>query len=133
MSKQKKPSAARTYMRDMFIAMLLYTAAIFGVSWIANNNPPAEPWIYLLALIPMLPTALVFLAMIRFFRRMDELQQRMIGEATVIAAAAVGFASFAYGLMVSYADLPEIPMVWVLPALFASYGVAIPFVRARYQ
>lgn len=126
-------NAAKRYTFEITIAAVLYSAAIFLTGWWARHNPPDTPWIYALALIPAVPAGLMFVAMIRFVRRMDELQQRFVGEAALISACLVGFTSFAYGLLESYADLPSIPMVWILPALFAAYGAAMPFVWARYQ
>jgi hypothetical protein len=123
----------RRYMREMVGAFVLYTAAILFTGWAARHLPMSESVRYSVALIPVAPVALVFLAIVRGLRRMDELQQRVVGEAAVISASVVGFGSFAYGLLESYAGLPAIPMVWVLPALFAVYGLATPFVRRRYR
>jgi len=51
----------------------------------------------------------------------------------VISATVVGLTSFAYGLLESYADVPSIPMVWIMPALFGVYGLAQCFVIWRYK
>lgn len=123
----------RQYTTEITGAFLLYTAAILTTGWVTRHAEMEGAALYLVALIPALPTALVFVVILRALRRMDELQQRIIGEATIIAASLVGFASFAYGLLESYADMPSVPLVWILPALFAVQGVALPFIRRRYQ
>lgn len=125
--------AAKQYLIEMTVALVLYMTAIFFTGWTARHVEMTQAVRVAVALLPAIPTALVFLAILRFVRRQDELQQRILGESAIISASLVGFSSFAYGLLESYAGLPSIPMVWVLPALFGVHGVAVPFVRRRYQ
>ena len=70
----------------------------------------------------MLRTYLVFMG------EVDELQRRMQSEAMLIALATVGFSSFAWGFLEEWAQFPHIPLIWVLPAIIAVWGVAVAFV-----
>ena len=53
--------------------------------------------------------------------------------AVVIAACAVAFGSFAYGLLQDLAGFPPISLIWVLPALSFTWGVAHLILRRRYK
>ena len=67
--------------------------------------------------------------------KMDELQRRIQSEAILIAAGVVGFGSFAYGFLEGAKVLPSIPgaLLWILPAMIAVWGLALPYVSRRYS
>ena len=125
--------AGRRYTRGMLLASGLYTAVIFaGVYAIDNFDLPR--WAVIAAAVaPLLPALLMLRAYLTFFGEIDEFHRRIQSEAVLIAAGVVGFGSFAYGFLVEWADFPHLPLIWVLPALIACWGLAAFFVQRRYK
>lgn len=124
---------ARRYLREFFPAIFAYVAIVFVTAGcIGKVDGVALRW--LLALLPVLPIAWIVRAMLRHLLASDELEQRIQLEAIAIAAATVGLASLA-GAFLAIAGLVrgEHLLVWVLPALFAIYGVANFWIRRRYR
>lgn len=126
---------ARRYMLHMFIAMAGYTAVLFGSITVIRGDMIEADWLrILIAIAPVLPALYGLHAMIVFIRSMDEFNRAVIAEATMISAGAVAFVSFAYGFAQQASDLlPEIGLIWVLPAIIGGQGIAACFVRGRYR
>lgn len=125
--------AGQRYMREMMLAAAIYTIIIFaGVYTIEHLHPPR--WLIIVAaLAPLAPALLMLRAYLTFMDAADELQRRIQSEAMLISLATVGFSSFAWGFLEEWAGFPHIPLIWVLPAIIAVWGVALGFVRTRYQ
>ena len=123
----------KRYLKRTLIAFGLYGAVIYATdSWLANSNlSPAEATG--LALAPMLPVLLFVKAMLGFYRTLDELQRKVVADAIVAAACVVGFSSFAWGWLEIRMAVPMLPTIWVMPALFAVFGIALPVVSRRYS
>lgn len=125
---------ARRYMIHMGLAMTGYcvvlVVSIVLIRHVGIDNAALR---VLVALLPALPALYGLHAFIIFFRSMDEYHRTVISEATLIATGAVGFLSFAYGFGRALADLPEIGMIWVLPAIVGGQGIAACFIRRRYR
>ena len=71
-------------------------------------------WRYPLALSPVLPASAALLAFVRFFRAMDELEQRMHLEGLAFAFGASALATFAYGFLEG-AGFPHLNWTFVWP------------------
>ena len=71
-------------------------------------------------------------ALVRF-RAMDEFRRRIVSEAIFWSGGIVGFATFGYGFLEGSIDAPYISMIWVLPALISTYGVASYIVPLRFK
>ena len=125
--------AEKRYLKRTLIAFGLYGAVIYATdSLLVNGNlSPAEATA--LALAPMLPVLLFVKAMLGFYRTLDELQRKVVADAIVAAACVVGFSSFAWGWLEIRMAVPTLPTIWVLPALFAAFGIALPVVSRRYS
>ena len=125
--------AEKRYLKRTLIAFGLYGAAIYATdSLLVNGNlSPAEATA--LALAPMLPVLLFVKAVLAFYRTLDELQRKVVADAIVAAACVVGFSSFAWGWLEIRMAVPPLPTIWVLPALFAVFGMALPVVSRRYS
>jgi len=126
---------ARRYMRHMFLAMAGYTAVLFSSVWLLRSDIVDPAWLrIIIAILPVIPALYGLHAFIVFFRSMDEFNRAVISEGTLISAGAVGFVSFAYAFAQGAADLlPEIGLIWVLPALVGGQGLAAFIVRGRYR
>ena len=126
-----KPAEAQ-YLKGTVLAFTLYGAAIYVTdAMLASGDlSPAERTS--LALAPMLPVLLFVRTMLAFYRTLDELQRKVVADAIVAAACVVGFGSFAWGWLEIRMAVPVLPTVWVLPVLFATFGVALPVVSRKY-
>jgi len=125
--------SARQYGWRMAIAATLYSVSVIGIN-LADARFELPIWgLVLLSLLPILPALGMLAAMVIFVRAMDEVQRRIVTESVLIAAIIVAFASFTYGFLQGAVDLPAISLIWVLPALIATQGIAMIFVRRWYQ
>ncbi|HEX8902360.1 hypothetical protein [Vitreimonas sp.] len=132
MEREKTSLAAKRYSRDMLIAGALYAGVVIGGALTLNQEPPQ--WaVVVIALLPMLPALLMLRAYLVFLKGMDEFQRQIQSEAVAIAAGVTGFGSFSYGFLEEWAGFPHLPLIWVLPTLIFSWGVALCIVRLRYK
>lgn len=89
-------------------------------------------WRYALALSPMLPATAALYTFIRFFRRVDELEQRMYLESFAFAFGASGLATFAYGFLEG-AGFPHLNWTFVWPVMSAFWGIGNILAKRRYR
>ncbi len=125
--------AAKRYTRRFLFWMLIYSVTVLVMTGLQDRLEIPDPARIALALLPVLPTLMALREFIIFWRAMDEVQARINGEAILIAAGFVGFGSFAWGWVELWMDFPAIPMIWILPALIAAWGIARVFVSRRYS
>lgn len=126
---------ARRYMLHMFLAMAGYCAVLFASITVLRGDLIGNDWLrIIIAISPVFPALYGLHAMIVFVRSMDEFNRAVLAEATMISAGAVSFLSFAYAFAQQASDLlPEIGLIWVLPAIVGGQGLAACFVRGRYR
>ena len=86
-----------------------------------------------LALAPVAPIAYYIYALVAFYRSRDELQQRKLTEAAVVATLIVLFGTFAWGWFELQVLLPPLHSLWTLPAFWAAFVVTQWFVDRRYR
>jgi hypothetical protein len=136
MNQETSPTAKRAagrYARDMIVAGVLYSASVVGgVTAIEKLDLP-QAGVIVIALLPLLPALLMLRAYVTFLSGIDEFQRRIQTEAILASAALVGFGSFAYGFLEEWAGFPHLPLIWVLPALIAFWGMAAAIIRLRYK
>jgi|SRR5690349_20771282 len=89
-------------------------------------------WRYPLVLSPVLPAAVTLVTFIRFFRRVDELEQRMYLEGFAFAFGASALATFAYGFLEG-AGFPHLNWTFVLPVMVLFWGLGNALARRRYR
>ena len=124
-------SAGRTYTIQFLGAMTAYVVLLVVSIYLLENNPTA-PWRGMVAVLPMIPTVLALLALIRFLGRMDELQRRIHFDAIAFAAGATAILTFTWGLLEN-AGFPHLSLIWVLPLMAALWGVGAGVSAARYR
>lgn len=126
-----KPVAQR-YAREMIVAGLLYSVVVFAGAYATRLDVPH--WVIIVAaILPILPALMMLRAYITFVNGIDEFQRRIQSEAVMIAAGVTAFGTFSYGFLEEWAGFPHLPLIWVLPILIGSWGVALCFVRLRYK
>lgn len=128
------PALARRYYREFFPPMAVYVVVM--MVWKHLLDAVDARWLRLLiALLPALLVVLVIRAMARYVRDSDELQRRIELESVAIAAGLVCGGYMTAGFLQS-AGLIAVPavvaMLWVFPALCATYGFTKIVIARRY-
>ena len=128
MSNPNKP-----YLVHFGGAMIAYAGILFASVWVIETMEITGWPAGALSLTPMLPALYALRACVVRFRAMDEFQRRIVSEAILWGAGIVGFASFGYGFLEGSINAPNISMIWVLPALIGTYGVASCILPLRFK
>ncbi len=123
----------KRYTLQMLGVFGAYTGSLFGVNALADNASLPVPALVALSLIPVVPAIFMLFVIVAFVRTRDEVQQKIITEATLWGAGLVGILTFSYGFLEGAIDLPVISMIWVFPAILAAQGLALIFVLMRYS
>lgn len=126
----------KRYLRELFTAMTAYVVLIivFGV---LVPKTDSTFWRAVLALLPLVPILFVIRALVRVVRDQDELERRIDLEAIAIASMTTGFGFFSLGLLLSAEVGWTMPAdaiaIWVMPCLFATFGIAKLLIVRRYR
>jgi cadmium resistance protein CadD (predicted permease) len=116
--------------------MAAYVVLIL-LSALASERVDSVAGRVVLALLPLLPILLAIRAMVRVVRDQDELERRIDLEAFAISAMVTGFGFFSFGLLmganVGWSVSGQVVAIWVMPCLFASFGIAKLLVLWRYR
>ena len=127
--------AGRRYIRALWPALIGYSLALFLSLWLLRRGIDPLPLRALVAVLPVLPLALMMRAALRYLREIDELQRRIETEAIGIASLLVSVVYFASGLL-QRAQVIDVDagaaMIWVFPMLAAIYGIAKIVMTKRY-
>jgi hypothetical protein len=126
-------AAGRRYARQMLTAAVIYSAFVFAGAYGVGHMELPRWAVIAASLAPLFPALLMLRAYATFLNRIDEFQRRIQTDAILIAAAIVGFGSFAYGFLEEWANFPHLPLIWVFPALIFFWGLAACIVRLRYK
>ncbi len=122
--------AKRIYDRWVWVAFIIYSGLLAGVITVMQTYPDA-PWRYPVAITPMIPWVFTVGAYVRYFRRMDELHQRMALEAFAFAFAGTALLTFTYGFL-DFAGLPRINWWFVWPVMAALWIIGGFVARKRW-
>jgi hypothetical protein len=124
-------TSARRYVVEFGGAMTAYVVVLLSAVWVLNAFPEA-PWRYAVAVLPVLPVLLVLWAVQRFVAELDELQRRVQLEGLAFACVGTGVLTFTYGFLEGV-GLPHLSWTWVLPGMFALWGLGVALAGRRYQ
>jgi Na+/proline symporter len=123
--------ARRRYIREFTIAIVAYivilAASVYGL------NHGVEGFAkYLVAVVPAIPLAGVFMAAVRWLQATDEYQRRTTITALAIAGGLTALICVTYGFLEN-AGLPKMS-VWISYLIFMSiWGIATPVVQRTQQ
>ncbi len=123
-------AAGRRYTRDLLIAILAYVILLHVSGFIVEANQDAG-WRYVVATLPMIPAIFVAIVWVRYYRRMDELQQRIALEALAFAFGGTALITFGYGFL-DAAGLPRISWWWVWPVMASLWIIGEWLARKRW-
>lgn len=123
--------ANRRYAVEFAISMIAYMV-ILVVSMNAINHgvTPQLKWVF--ALLPLVPIAFVFAAVVRYVGSIDELQRRILIESLALAAGVTALLGITYGFL-EVAGLPRLSAWWAYAAVMVAWIISQPFVARRYR
>lgn len=125
--------ARRRYFKIFFPAMIGYVISCFGVA--ALIDKAAEPTLITYALA-FIPTAFVFLwvwSHARFILEIDEFARMIQIRSILYGLIGLMGITTAWGFLEIYAQVPAIPIFYVLPGFYFCYGIAAIFVSRQYK
>ena len=124
-------TANRRYAIEFSAAMIGYGIVLIGsIKLLGLYGKTA--WRYPMALAPVLPAAAALVAFVRFFRSVDELEQRMHLEGLAFAFGASALSTFAYGFLEGV-GFPHLNWTFVWPVMIMFWGIGNALARRRYR
>lgn len=126
----EREPAKRRYTREMLISLLAYGVLLVASAFVLGAGPDAW-WRYAVAVLPMVPAAFMVVAAVRYYRAMDELQQRMELEALAFGFAGTALITFTYGFL-EQAGMPSLSWWWVWPIMAGLWIVGGQLARRRW-
>jgi hypothetical protein len=123
---------ARRYTVRFIAAMFAYAMLLISINLADRVFELPQPLRIAMSLLPVLPViAMVFIAL-AFIRSIDEFQRRTICEAALLSTLILCLACFTWGFLEGAMSLPDISLIWVLPAFLMLHALVMPLVRSRY-
>jgi hypothetical protein len=104
-------------------AILAYLMVLVGSVTVVQANP-ATPWKYYVAVLPVIPAALVIWLTVRALGRLDEVQKRTQMQALGFSMVATGLFTFGYGFLEGV-GLPHLNSTFVLPLMAVMWGLGL--------
>lgn len=122
----------KRYFREFGISMGFYVVLLIAsVSVLTNFELPKVAQI-VIALIPVIPTIFVLIAVMRALRDGDELQQKIQLQAVTFSAIVTGLITFSYGFLENV-GFPRFPTLFTFPLLLALWGIGAGIFSRKYQ
>jgi|GEM_PF-753071 len=132
---QVQPSTWVTYkVQIQFgLAFLAYLMVVVGAVTVVQANS-ASNWRYYVAVLPVIPAALVLWLFVRALARLDEVRKRIQIQAMGFALGATALLTFGYGFLEGV-GLPHLNWTLILPlmALLWAIGTGALELRQRYR
>lgn len=113
------------------LGILAYLMVLVGSVTVVQANP-TEGWRYYVAVLPVLPAALVIWMFVRALTRLDEMQKRIHLQAFGFSLGATGLVTFGYGFLEG-AGIPHLSWTYVLPLMAVLWGVGAAIFSYRYR
>lgn len=123
--------ANRRYAIEFTLSMLAYVVVlVISIKAINHGLPPALKLAF--ALLPIVPIAFVFTAIVRYVGSIDELQRRIHIESLALAAGITALLAVTYGFLETV-GLPHLSAWFTYAAVMLAWLIAQPFVARRYR
>jgi hypothetical protein len=122
--------ASRRYAIEFTAAIVLYLVVLFGTRYAFRTyHGPFETAI---ALAPVIPVFLVFLAALRLFQGTDEFNRRLMTDSLAIAGVLTALFAVTYGF-VEGDPLPRPSGWWTWTTFMSAWLVSSLILRWRYR
>jgi hypothetical protein len=87
---------------------------------------------YVIAFLPIIPSAFAMWAFMRYFRALDELQRRIQLEAVAFSFLATCLITLTWAFQQN-AGLPRFDVSWVAPLLIVLWSLGLVIAKQRYE
>jgi len=126
-------SAYTTYRTQIHfgLAILAYLMVLVGSVTIVQANPTAG-WKYFVAVLPVIPAALVLWLFVRAIARLDEAQKRMHMQALGFALGGTALFTFGYGFLEGV-GFPYLSWTLVTPLITLLWGLGLGILAFRQR
>ncbi len=122
--------ANRRYSVEFSVAIVLYIVVLFGTRMAFRTYH--GPFETLVALAPVIPVFLVFLAALRLFAGTDEFNRRLMTDSLAVAGVLTALLAVTYGF-VEGDPLPRPSAWWTWTTFMAAWLIASLILRWRYR
>ena len=129
-SASKDQSVSKTFVFEFLGAMIAYAVVVLISVSLLNHGPSEAWWRIPLALTPIIPIFFALRAFLRYFHRIDELQQRIQLEALAVSFGVTCIVTFGYGLLED-AGFPALNWTWVPTFMMVSWGIGSAIAALR--
>ncbi len=113
--------APATYIVEISVATALYVGAILLRDRFAAGAGGTAA--LALAVLPVIPIWLLFLAVVRHYRRIDEMAKVVLLRNIAVSTGFTTCLIVSYALLMD-AGLPKLSITWLWPTLAVSWGIA---------
>ena len=127
--------AGKRYIGALLPIMVGYSLILSASIWLIKRGIESVPLRALVAVLPVIPLALMMGAALRYLREIDELQRRIETESIGIASLLTSLLYFGAGLLQQARVIDVgagVAMIWVFPLLCLIYGIAKMILTRRY-
>lgn len=111
--------AGVSYIIEFSVVLALYVGAVLLRPWLADHAGSAG-LLLMAKSLPAVPIWLMLIAVWRYYRRIDEFEQKRLLETLAISFGIASCAVVTYGFLAD-AGLPQISITWAWPTLAASW------------
>lgn len=111
--------------------MALYIVALFGSIWAVERYHLTGAVEVAVTMLPVVPIALLFVAVVRFFSATDELERQINMECLALAAGLTALLAISYYFLEGL-GLPRLSSLWTFLAVMIIWAVSKPFVSRKY-
>ncbi len=122
----------KRYFKEFGISMGLYVVLLITSIMVLTNFKLPKTAQIVIALIPVIPTIFVVIAVMRAIRDSDELQQKIQLQAVTFSAIVTGLITFSYGFLENV-GFPHFPTLFVLPLVIALWGIGAGIFTGKYK
>lgn len=122
----------KRYFKEFGISMGLYIVLLIASISVLTHFELPKVAQFVIALIPVIPTVFVLIAVMRALRDSDELQQKIQLQAVTFSAIVTGLITFSYGFLENI-RFPHFPTLLVFPLLIALWGIGVGIFSRKYQ
>nr|WP_319384065.1 hypothetical protein [uncultured Roseibium sp.] len=112
-------------------AMVIYVATTAGIAWLSDRQTFPAYALYGLTLVPIAAIFLAFWAQWRFAMELDEFLRLIQIKGTLIGVACIMIIASGWGQLERLADVPRLPVFWLLPVFWATQGLATTVISKR--
>ncbi|WP_306144190.1 hypothetical protein [Roseibium sp. MMSF_3412] len=112
-------------------AMILYVATTAGIVWLSDRHALSPHVLYVLTLVPIGAIFAAFWAQWRFAMELDEFLRLIQIKGTLIGVACIMIIASGWGQLERLADVPRLPVFWLLPVFWTVQGLATTVISKR--